>query len=64
MNRDYLEGKEYIVFLNATAACKCKQIVAQITALGSPPLLQGLICSYQPWQRLLVNASKLLFPTW
>lgn len=38
MNRAYLEGKKYIVFLNATAACECNKILAQITALESAPL--------------------------
>lgn len=38
MNRAYLEGGKYIVFLNATAACKCNEILAQIIALESAPL--------------------------
>lgn len=28
------------------------------------PALQSLICAPKPWQRLLVNASRTLFPAW
>lgn len=37
--RAHLEGENYIVFLNATAACECNKSLAQIIGLDSAPFV-------------------------